>query len=112
MAYAQKAQEYVILNNTYLWRFTRLNQALAEWLAQSAPPDHVAISQRPLQMYASFVQSKRVDDTYDQLLRIIPYKSQDVWWEPTQFEYHPVQDRFIESIEIRLTEANGTAFST
>ena len=61
-------------------------------------------SDRPLRVYASFVQSGLVDETYDELLRIVLYKSQDVWWEPIQIEYHPVRDRFIESIELRLTE--------
>ena len=89
----------------YLWRFTRLNQAFAEHLAESVPPDCTAVSQHPLQVYAISVQSNLVDNTYDQL---IPYKKQDVWWEPTQIEYHPIQDRFIELIEIRLTEADGT----
>ena len=49
-----------------------------------------------------------VDDTYDQLIHIVPYKSSDVWWEPPQIKYHPVQDQFFESIEIGLTEADGT----
>ena len=71
------------------------NQAFTGKLAQGTSIDHAAVSERPLRVYASLVESNFVDDTYDELLRIVPFKSQDVWWEPSQIEYHPVQDCFI-----------------
>ena len=100
-------EDYVVLNNRCSWWFTRLNQDFADKLVQGHPVDHTAVSDRPLRVYASFVQSGPVDKTYDELLRIVPYKSQDEWWEPTQIEYHPVRDQFIESIEFRLFETDG-----
>ena len=32
-------------------------------------------------------------DSCDDLLRVVLYKSQDVWWVPSQIEYHPIRDR-------------------
>ena len=48
-----------------------------------------------------------VDNTYDELLHIVPYKGQDVWWELSHMEYHPMRDRFNKSIEIQLTEVDS-----
>ena len=76
---------------------TRLNQAFAETLVQGHPIDHTTVSDRPLCVYASFVQSGQVDEAYDKLLWIMPYKSQDVWWEPTHIEYHPVRDQYTKT---------------
>ena len=44
-------------------------------MAQGTPVDHAAVSERPLRKKASFIQSNLVDDTYDKLLNVIPYKS-------------------------------------
>ena len=59
--------------NTYNWRFVRINEAFENF-------KRTKMSQtvkRPLLVYVNLVESQWLEDSYDELLWTVPYKSRE-----------------------------------
>ena len=63
--------------------------------------------ERPLFVYVNLVESQWLEDSYDELLRTVPYKSGEAWWEPCQVQYHRLRGSTIETANVSVTEVNG-----
>ena len=48
-----------------------------------------------------------MDGAYDELLRMVPYKTHDIWWEPRRVQYHRHRGQGMEICRVRVTELGG-----
>ena len=95
---------FMVMAKAFNWRFVRLNDAFAK-LKQT--PLAVQTIERPLFVYVNLVESQWLEESYDELLRTVPYKSGGAWWEPRQVHYHRLRGSTIETAHVRVTEVNG-----
>ena len=63
--------------------------------------------ERTLFVYVNLVESQWLEDSYDELLRTVPYKSGEASWEPRQVQYHRLHGSRIKTVHVRVTEVNG-----
>ena len=95
---------FMVMAKAFNWRFVRLNEAFAKL---KNTPLAVQPIERPLFVYVNLVESQWLEESYDELLRTVPYKSGGVWWEPQQVHYHRLRGSKIETVHIRVKEVDG-----
>ena len=94
----------MVMAKAFNWHFVRLNEAFAK-LKQT--PLAVQTIERPLFVYVNLVESQWFEESYDELLRTVPYKSGGAWWEPRQVHYHRLRGSTIETAHVRVKEVDG-----
>ena len=97
----------MVMAKAFNWRFVRLNEAFAKLKNTSLAPLAKQPIERPLFVYVNLVESQWLEESYDQLLRTVPYKSGGAWWEPPQVHYHRLRGSQIETIHVRVKEIDG-----
>ena len=100
---AYQGAQFMVLSNAYNWRFVRINEAFENFKKTKG----AQTVERPLLVYVNLVKSQWLEDFYDELLRTVPYKSREAWWEPRQVQYHRLRGSTIEAAHVRVTEVNG-----
>ena len=95
---------FMVMAKAFNWHFVRLNEAFGK-LKQT--PLAVQTIERPLFIYVNLVESQWLEESYDELLRTVPYKSGGAWWELRQVPYYHLHGSMIETSHVCLTEVNG-----
>ena len=95
---------FMVMAKAFNWHFVRLNEAFAK-LKQT--PLAVQTIERPLFVYVNLVESQLLEQSYNELLRTVPYKSGGAWWEPQQVHYHHLRGSKIETVHVRVKEVDG-----
>ena len=75
----------MVLAKAFNWRFVCINETFEKF---KKTPLAVQTIERPLFFYVNLVESQRLEDSYDELLRTGPYKSGEAWWTRRQVQYH------------------------
>ena len=96
--------QFMVMAKAFNWRFVRLNEAFAKF---KDTPLAVQPIERPLFVYVNLVESQWLEESYDELLRTVPYKSGGVWWEPQQVHYHRLRGSKVETVHVRVKEVDG-----
>lgn len=96
---------FMVMAKAFNWRFVRLNESFAKF---KDTPLAVQPIERPLFVYVNLVESQWLEESYDELLRTVPYKSGGVWWEPQQVHYHRLRGSQIETVHVRVREVDGS----
>ena len=96
---------FMVMAKAFNWRFVRLNEAVGKF---KHTPVAVQAVERPLYVLVDLIETEWVDGAYDELLRTVPYKKGDEWWEPRHVQYHNHRGQGIEIARIRVNEVNGT----
>ena len=100
---AYQGAQFMVLSNAYNWRFIRINEVFENFEKAKG----AQTVERPLFIYVNLVESQWLEDSYDELLRTVPHKSREAWWEPRQVQYHRLRGSTIETAHVRVAEVNG-----
>ena len=98
---------FLIFSDHYNWRFVRLNEAFDKFRTEAA----LRTVERPLYVFIDLIETQWVDGAYNELLRTVPYKKGETWWEPRHVQYHEHRGQGIEVCRVRVSELNGKAVS-
>ena len=101
---AYQGAHFMVLAKAFNWRFVRINEAFEKF---KKTPLAAQTIERPLFVYVNLVESQWLENSYDELLRTVPYKSREAWWEPRQVQYHRLRGSTIETAHVHVTEVNG-----
>ena len=96
---------FMVIAKAFNWRFVCLNEAFAQF---KDTPLVVQPIERPLFVYVNLVESQWLEESYDELLRTVPYKSGGAWWEPQQVHYHRLRGSKIETVHVHVREVDGS----
>ena len=94
----------MVMAKAFNWRFVRLNEAFAKFKHN---PLAVQTIEHPLFVYVNLVESQWLEESYDELLQTVPYKSGGAWWEPQQVHYHRLCGSKIETVHVRVNEVES-----
>ena len=101
---AYQGAHFMVLAKAFNWQFVRINEAFEKL---KTIPLAVQTIERPLFVYVNLVESQWLEDSYNELLRTVPYKSGEAWWEMHQVQYHRLRGSMIQTAHVRVTEVNG-----
>ena len=94
---------FLVFSDYFNWRFVRLNEAFDKFRTKAA----LQTVERPLYLMVDLIETEWVDGAYDELLRTVPYKKGEVWWEPRRVQYHSHRGADVEIFRVRVSELNG-----
>ena len=97
----------MVLSDLFSWRFVRFNEAFEK--AKKANVSQMI--EHPLFVYVNLVESQWLEDSYDELLRTVPYKSGEAWREPRHVQYHRLCVGRIETVHVPVKEVDGRPVS-
>ena len=100
---------FTVLAKAFNWRFVSINEETFEKFKKT--PLAVQTIERPLFVYVNLVESQWLEDSYDELLRTVPYKSGEAWWEPRQVQYPRLRGSKIETVHVCVIEVDGRPVS-
>ena len=96
---------FMVMAKVFSWRFVRLNEAFEKF---KHSPLALQSVERPLCVMIDLIETGWLNNVYDEILRTVPYKEGNVWWEPQYVQYHSYRGHVIETVRIRVNEMDGT----
>ena len=96
---------FMIMAKAFNWRFVHLNEAFDRF---KHTPVALQAVERPLFVTIDLIESGWVNNVYDEMLRTVPYKHGNLWWEPRHVLYHDHRGHGIVMAHIRVKEMNGS----
>ena len=96
---------FMIMAKAFNWRFVRLNEAFERF---KHSPVALQSVERPLCIMVDLIETGWLNNVYDEILRTVPYKGGNIWWEPQYVQYHSYRGHVIETVRIRVNEMDET----